>query len=240
MALSVPLRGLWFLSCLNGPYIQLSMFWCFPSPCGDYGSYLTILRNTRVRVLLSVPLRGLWFLSTTGNKPFIIIITLLSVPLRGLWFLSVCSTLYIAIYKALSFRPLAGIMVLIGIHFLRKAQAEKIFPSPCGDYGSYQYVIDGIAYTRILSVPLRGLWFLSPTQSFRGYYQSGFLSVPLRGLWFLSLSFQFVIIWLARLSVPLRGLWFLSNCKRGSRAKWNLSVPLRGLWFLSTDGRRPP
>ena len=115
MALSVPLRGLWFLSCLNGPYIQLSMFWCFPSPCGDYGSYLTILRNTRVRVLLSVPLRGLWFLSTTGNKPFIIIITLLSVPLRGLWFLSVCSTLYIAIYKALSFRPLAGIMVLIVI-----------------------------------------------------------------------------------------------------------------------------
>ena len=132
--------------------------------------------------------------------------------MRGLWFLSeyyeeATSTAYIG------FRPLAGIMVLIAARVRKYRKKKKaLFPSPCGDYGSYLPMavygcfsgiisfrpLAGImvlikdtathyylAYIRV-SVPLRGLWFLSPTQSFRGYYQSGFLSVPLRGLWFLS------------------------------------------------------
>ena len=37
------------------------------------------------------------------------------------------------------FRPLAGIMVLIGqTGDIQKIQANE-FPSPCGDYGSYHF-----------------------------------------------------------------------------------------------------
>ena len=41
---SVPLRGLWFLSF---PYINGYTHWLnlFPSPCGDYGSYLSAWLN---------------------------------------------------------------------------------------------------------------------------------------------------------------------------------------------------
>ena len=35
---SVPLRGLWFLS-VNHIYFILPFLGLFPSPCGDYGSY---------------------------------------------------------------------------------------------------------------------------------------------------------------------------------------------------------
>ena len=60
----------------------------FPSPCGDYGSYL------------------------------------------GLW-------LYESLVGIDSFRPLAGIMVLIGKEKANTVLEYKTFPSPCGDYGSY-------------------------------------------------------------------------------------------------------
>ena len=61
------------------------------------------------------------------------------------------------------FRPLAGIMVLIfsgspGNRRIRRGW----FPSPCGDYGSYHGEL--LSYDRLteeVSVPLRGLWFLS-------------------------------------------------------------------------------
>ena len=36
------------------------------------------------------------------------------------------------------FRPLAGIMVLIGTTLEDIVAREFTFPSPCGDYGSYQ------------------------------------------------------------------------------------------------------
>ena len=48
---SVPLRGLWFLSA-HGPLEWEKMTDEFPSPCGDYGSYL--LTTTMVMVCLSV------------------------------------------------------------------------------------------------------------------------------------------------------------------------------------------
>ncbi len=60
----------------------------FPSPCGDYGSYQKekwLYEHEFDRV--SVPLRGLWFLSTSTEKKFKKVLD--------------------------SFRPLAGIMVLI-------------------------------------------------------------------------------------------------------------------------------
>ena len=61
------------------------------------------------------------------------------------------------------------------------------------------------------------------------------VSVPLRGLWFLSIIVETRgLILVSRVSVPLRGLWFLS-CRNDIyvNAKNSVSVPLRGLWFLS-------
>ena len=39
MTVSVPLRGLWFLSAEEEKYITMVKRGKFPSPCGDYGSY---------------------------------------------------------------------------------------------------------------------------------------------------------------------------------------------------------
>ena len=62
----------------------------FPSPCGDYGSYLLGYERTAdaIRAHVSVPLRGLWFLSTNIMTAKEEVKKEVSVPLRGLWFLS--------------------------------------------------------------------------------------------------------------------------------------------------------
>ena len=103
---------------------------------------MVLIRETRNLIALSsrdvsVPLRGLWFLSSSMFV-FSSFITFVSVPLRGLWFLSTGTKITQSAQTATSFRPLAGIMVLI-------AEVKKIildivaeFPSPCGDYGSYR------------------------------------------------------------------------------------------------------
>jgi hypothetical protein len=62
----------------------------FPSPCGDYGSYL---------LNECLPLRY--------------DVRVVSVPLRGLWFLSLVTVYNHQLVTDSSFRPLAGIMVLI-------------------------------------------------------------------------------------------------------------------------------
>ena len=69
-----------------------------------------MLANEILKV--SVPLRGLWFLSIKNNGDIVGVISTVSVPLRGLWFLSLITEYE---WQATSgFRPLAGIMVLIG------------------------------------------------------------------------------------------------------------------------------
>ena len=61
-----------------------------------------------------------------------------------------------------SFRPLAGIMVLIDLEALEMCYDDVQFPSPCGDYGSYHLEsCNDWEWKRQVSVPLRGLWFLS-------------------------------------------------------------------------------
>ena len=133
------------------------------------------------------------------------------------------------------------------------------FPSPCGDYGSYHSeIVKLFVMLFVISVPLRGLWFLSAQMIFYGddfnpkfpspcgdygSYRYAVLllgdswneiSVPLRGLWFLSVEVKDVILDIVSISVPLRGLWFLSPCTRNvSLVAGIISVPLRGLWFLS-------
>ena len=64
-----------------------------------------------------------------------------------------------------SFRPLAGIMVLIVLILLWKCQKGSL-----------------------VSVPLRGLWFLSRSSTVGSGRRTERVSVPLRGLWFLSLN----------------------------------------------------
>ena len=88
------------------------------------------------------------------------------------------------------FRPLAGIMVLI-FHTLYlgvygSLENEYVFPSPCGDYGSYRGLWPTFVSYQTVSVPLRGLWFLSVAVSFISKPTRAVVSVPLRGLWFLS------------------------------------------------------
>ena len=85
---SVPLRGLWFLSTTRTLRKRWNVWGLFPSPCGDYGSYLGQgIMNHLAETYVSVPLRGLWFLSMN----------------------LICLTFI----QRSSFRPLAGIMVLI-------------------------------------------------------------------------------------------------------------------------------
>ena len=108
---SVPLRGLWFLSSLKWFYIAGAGF------------------------AVSVPLRGLWFLSTwkrlrcatttSSFRPLAGIMVLIVIPLSSNTF------------KNSSFRPLAGIMVLIKQGTKIPCLGTAGFPSPCGDYGSY-------------------------------------------------------------------------------------------------------
>ena len=94
-----------------------------------------------------------------------------------------------------------------------------MFPSPYGDYGSYQMLSTPLNKAAcIVSVPLRGLWFLStfilanikgrnefPSPygdygSYRDYkWEDAYaytenVSVPLRGLWFLSRRLIFRMI----------------------------------------------
>ena len=61
------------------------------------------------------------------------------------------------------FRPLTGIMVLIKYTAsIIIPKSDTKFPSPYGDYGSYQFEREGKQLlNQPVSVPLRGLWFLS-------------------------------------------------------------------------------
>ena len=141
---SVPLRGLWFLSH-PARYPDGRCGQRFPSPCGDYGSYLLGqgADNDASPHRVSVPLRGLWFLSKWG-RPHVF------APAHE--FPSPCGDYgsYLCIEKinaakaASRFRPLAGIMVLIiETEFDVYDGVGRRFPSPCGDYGSYHASVSG-------------------------------------------------------------------------------------------------
>ena len=130
-----------------------------------------------------------------------------SVPLRGLWFLSTRLSCMNCKSIITSFRPLTGIMVLIII------QPRLEFPSPYGDYGSYQYrVLDeyidswygfpspcGDYGSYHIPYDLQRVYvaeeFPSPCGDY-GSYRAAILCRPARK---------------SRVSVPLRGLWFLSH-----------------------------
>ena len=52
-----------------------------------------------------------------------------------------------------SFRPLAGIMVLISCGHTGTVQIYGTFPSPCGDYGSYQLQTFSVLSSQLVKFP---------------------------------------------------------------------------------------
>ena len=135
---SVPLRGLWFLSycLLEQGKVKMRLF---PSPCGDYGSYHFRCYITTGMILSLFPSPcgdyGSYQHTSRDDRT---LTTSVSVPLRGLWFLSKGGVGRCIKVGPKSFRPLAGIMVLIILgRYCHCQRREESFPSPCGDYGSY-------------------------------------------------------------------------------------------------------
>ena len=134
----------------------------FPSPYGDYGSYRKSINNKYNGFEeVSVPLRGLWFLSI--GKAFVVERRRgVSVPLRGLWFLSHSKEGILCLRKRTSFRPLTGIMVLIFAMQATRGKKKISFRPLTGIMvlikDTYKIINK---QTQKVSVPLRGLWFLS-------------------------------------------------------------------------------
>ena len=133
----------------------------FPSPYGDYGSYLKEEKKVQTNAYyVSVPLRGLWFLSTVNevdqNK-----VEESFRPLTGIMVLIVINLL-LWIDFVRCFRPLTGIMVLIA----KKMQESLGIPKCFRPLTGIMVLICRSRYyeppsRNVVSVPLRGLWFLS-------------------------------------------------------------------------------
>ena len=138
---SVPLRGLWFLSRWTRT-TDLTLI-RFPSPCGDYGSYRKMRRTNGKSLRNSFrPLAGIMVLISDFDPDDSSGIHVRFRPLAGIMVLIEEFAKYIVVRGIESFRPLAGIMVLILIF------KERM-----------------ILYAYKVSVPLRGLWFLSPPRA---------------------------------------------------------------------------
>ena len=161
---SVPLRGLWFLSPGSRERrMRRSRF----RPLAGIMVLIPRVRRSILRRMerVSVPLRGLWFLSPRRKIMATYFDISVSVPLRGLWFLSPETLEW-----GISLRPLQFPSPCGDYGSYPEYQNPNIikignfeFPSPCGDYGSYHLVRQGkiLKYHEKVSVPLRGLWFLS-------------------------------------------------------------------------------
>ena len=135
-----------------------------------------------------------------------------SVPLRGLWFLSTRLSCMNCKSIITSFRPLTGIMVLIDLQNYYK---DKVYVRFRPLTGIMVLIFDFLLPFNVcfynVSVPLRGLWFLSILNCVEIEPGTTGVSVPLRGLWFLSAYVTFKrVVAEDSVSVPLRGLWFLS------------------------------
>ena len=135
---SVPLRGLWFLSRGKQQRTHRNVLQ-FPSPCGDYGSYhwLSVL-NGYVMAAGFRPLAGIMvliFIYDTDDS-----------NVGKFKFPSPCGDY--GSYRNLVF-PFRSLPLS--------------FPSPCGDYGSYQSLASDVDYPKRGSFrPLAGIMVLIP------------------------------------------------------------------------------
>ena len=136
----------------------------FPSPYGDYGSY-----------------------QIKPMKSFIKLVSGSFRPLTGIMVLIKKKLLSIALTPCTSFRPLTGIMVLIEVSRKDILKVFRQFPSPYGDYGSYHGTCSGLQHYSCLRFrPLTGIMVLIKSDLQDVCYRLADVSVPLRGLWFLS------------------------------------------------------
>ena len=114
-AVSVPLRGLWFLSAKLVPW-QL-----------NDGFIIRRFRPlTGIVVLISSSRTTSWNLATRFR------------PLTGIMVL-IGPGGYFCWKLFCSFRPLTGIMVLIDATYFDMDEFDELFPSPYGDYSSYPH-----------------------------------------------------------------------------------------------------
>ena len=160
----------------------------FPSPCGDYGSYrLSNPSEQQPGPGCFRPLAGIMVLISLIRDNNSIVYLSGFRPLAGIMVLIKNSLPSSLRPIQVSFRPLAGIMVLIGrrefyygnnyyyvsvplrgLWFLsssrfasRSASRTALFPSPCGDYGSYPARIVGKSMkSKICFRPLAGIMVL--------------------------------------------------------------------------------
>ena len=123
-------------------------------------------------------------------------------------------------------------------------EEQSEFPSPCGDYGSYRPTLTEKAGNALLGFrPLAGIMVLIFGKSMMAPRQGGAVSVPLRGLWFLSVRIARLFFTSVLCFRPLAGIMVLITARptmNNRKRPKGVSVPLRGLWFLSSrkTGRR--
>ena len=118
-------------------------------------------------------------------------------------------------------------------------EEQSEFPSPCGDYGSYRPTLTEKAGNALLGFrPLAGIMVLIFGKSMRAPRQGGAVSVPLRGLWFLSVRIARLFFTSVLCFRPLAGIMVLITARptmNNRKRPKGVSVPLRGLWFLSLN-----
>ena len=107
------------------------------------------------------------------------------------------------------FRPLTGIMVLIKEDAIRNYVENMGFPSPYGDYGSYQSSIQPFSWYRSLFPSPYGDYGSYQGNSVNERSTIINVSVPLRGLWFLSAPL--INGFIAPSKMPFAGRIFFSH-----------------------------
>ena len=216
----------------------------FPSPCGDYGSY-QIQANMDVETLLRVgfrPLAGIMVL--IKREGFIYPNTSESFrPLAGIMVL-IGGTDSVHEFGACSFRPLAGIMVLINRFKFLKRECEKEVSVPLRGlwFLSFKIQYAHKAYKDMSFRPLAGIMVLISYRGNKHVEKSKHCFRPLAGIMVLiEKMHDDDLINLVRDSFrPLAGIMVLIFRGISSGLKLErvrVSVPLRGLWFLSGERR---
>ena len=136
-----------------------------------------------------------------------------------------------------SFRPLAGIMVLIAVTLKQIESIVRKFPSPCGDYGSYPGPIFQMKFFGSWRFrPLAGIMVLILKEAFSDIVEAAYSFRPLAGIMVLIECGLPAYLYTPTVSVPLRGLWFLSSWELRQKPEARTRFrPLAGIMVLITS-----
>ena len=186
----------------------------FPSPCGDYGSYLPTGKNGTPSLIISFPSPYGDYGSYLLDDKFTYIGMTAEFPSPY----GDYGSYHFICYQLFSARNLL------------------MFPSPYGDYGSYH------AWKQILAQPLQAL-FPSPYGDYGSYLDEEVkekvkkraeVSVPLRGLWFLSyMTSMYIPLTTTLCFRPLAGIMVLIANETMLQLRRTTSFrPLTGIMVL--------